>query len=117
MPMTPQRRVDPPPMHSRKQTIIGDAKVLEPVVLSARAATSAPTDKISIERGIPAPVLHARNKYPFQEMLVGDSFFCTQKDGSVSSSAAWVQKKHGFKFTCRIVVENGVKGTRCWRVK
>lgn len=59
----------------------------------------------------------AKRKYPFREMQVNQSFFVPGKRpydlGGVTQSA---RRSTGFTFKTRAVEENGVKGTRIWRV-
>jgi hypothetical protein len=64
---------------------------------------------IQIEKGVPMP---ARNKYPFAEMAVGDSFFVAGRSATeICGNISNARKKLGFKFTTR-TVEGGV---RVWR--
>ena len=71
---------------------------------------------IKIEKGIPAPEYTTpRQKYPFTQMDVGDSFFAPVPAVKLNNASA--RHKHlGKKFTIRAVTENGVAGARCWRV-
>lgn len=65
------------------------------------------------------PIPRVRNPtYPFAEMAIGQSFFSRARQQSVGSAAAQHSKRHsrGCKFTCRTVTEDGVRGTRCWRI-
>ena len=74
-----------------------------------------PSD-FNIEEGVPIPeVDHSRNrKYPWDELLVGDSFFAHgQKPNTLRSSAKLAKKRTGFKFVSRAV--NG--GARGWRIE
>lgn len=70
-----------------------------------------------IEKGIPVPKLVGtgrRNKYPFESMEVGDSFFV--KDGKVktlSRSCGTYGKRLERKFTSRTVEG----GARVWRTE
>ena len=53
-------------------------------------------------------------KYPFQEMELNDSFFApSAKPANFSTCARPYRPK---KFITRTVTENGVKGTRVWRI-
>lgn len=77
----------------------------------------------TIEKGIPPPEdkPKTRNKYPFKEMEIGDSFFVQTSDdedertvrnkiGTAARGAKW---RTGMKFVTR-AVEGGV---RVWRVE
>jgi hypothetical protein len=56
-------------------------------------------------------------KYPWDQMEIGDSFFVPNKAINIFAGQACNRaKRHGGKYTCRSVVENGVAGTRVWRV-
>ena len=57
-------------------------------------------------------------KYPFRQLEVGQSFFVpgkTQADLSGSIGAA--RRAMGRKFATRRVTEDGVTGTRVWRLE
>lgn len=80
-----------------------------------------------IEKGIEMPAhTSRRRRYPFTDMEVGDSFF-VPLDGrkaenlasSISGSArsGRAARANGRRYVTRTVVENGVKGVRCWRVE
>jgi len=49
-------------------------------------------------------------------MKVGDSFFRPGKTPSEMHGLTINAKKKGFKFSARQAVENGVKGSRIWRI-
>ena len=74
-------------------------------------------NEFHIEKGIPVPKMTGagrKNKYPFDAMEVGDSFFI--KDGKVktlSRSCGTYGKRLERKFTSRTV--DG--GARVWRVE
>ena len=75
---------------------------------------------IKIEKGIPAPKKQIRTpKYPFRDMVVGDSFFIKSQEPEstrkkVSAAATMFCKLHeGFKFKTQ-VFEGGV---RTWRIE
>lgn len=70
---------------------------------------------IEIEKDVPLPTLRAdRNRYPFAEMAVGDSFLVSgeRSPQKASSACVWTAKKDGRKYVSR-TVEGGV---RVWRV-
>lgn len=70
--------------------------------------------EIKIDKGVPCP--SRRNRiWPFPEMEIGDSFFAPGKSGANLHVAS--RSAPSFKFTTRTVTENGVKGTRVWRVE
>ena len=55
-----------------------------------------------------------KNKYPWLELNIGESFFVPGKGTpQISPCAALVQRVHKRKFTCR--AENG--GCRVWRIE
>ncbi|MXO67764.1 hypothetical protein GRI72_02815 [Altererythrobacter marinus] len=72
-----------------------------------------------IEKGIEMPASHrAMRRYPFADMEVGDSFAVPVNDGEddmTVRSAAWdYGRRHGMKFTGRLLRDEGV--LRVWRV-
>lgn len=76
---------------------------------------------IQIDKGIPIPPKGertTRQKYPFREMEIGDSFHVDPADvASVRSSIRWYVSKHappGQKFSVKII---GQDEARCWREK
>lgn len=68
---------------------------------------AASAEEVKIDKGIPLP--SPRQKYPFDKMKVGESFF------SVKNSVVNLSSKHNksgkAKFTCRKVKD----GYRVWR--
>lgn len=72
---------------------------------------------IKIDKGIPVPPRHGEAKYPYGQMQVGDSFFCSgPSQSNLASRAGHVGHAMGAKFSVRKAVENGVAGFRVWRV-
>lgn len=74
---------------------------------------------IKIDKGIPVPKLGGSrpSKYPFSQMAVGDSFFCSgSSQSNLSTRARQVGRGMGGKFSVRKAVENGVAGFRVWRI-
>lgn len=66
---------------------------------------------IKIEKGIPLPV--KPNRYPWDDMEVGDSFFIAGKNTSeIGGHVSNARRRLGFDFTSRTV--DG--GTRIWRI-
>lgn len=76
-----------------------------------------------VESGVPIPPresnkMGAPRKYPFWSMRVGDSFFVPKVGANTMNGAiGYVQKKTGYVFTRRSVIEDGVSGVRIWRAK
>lgn len=70
-----------------------------------------------IEKGIQAPEYQPRQKYPFSEMEVNDSFFIKgagmKERKKLSAAACTYGQNHNKVFTVRSV--DG--GVRIWRVK
>jgi hypothetical protein len=79
-------------------------------------------DMIAIEKDVPIPNAPAgkQRKYDFGKMELGDSFLSTpNKTGNSSNESASFfryAKIHGWKITRRVVMVNGVKMIRAWRV-
>ncbi len=66
---------------------------------------------MKIDKGIPVPARH--NRYPWDRMKIGDSFFVKNADKHNVSSAASLRGRHyGEKYTCRSI--DG--GVRVWRI-
>lgn len=74
-----------------------------------------------IRNDIPIPSQKRKERtqpYPFGEMNVGDSFFAPFKKGSIQSYARIFAKQNNVKFrVVEMADENGVAGSRCWRIK
>jgi hypothetical protein len=76
--------------------------------------------KIEIEKGVPAPIQVKRtSKYPFRDMVVGDSFFINDKvdvkrmQQKVAAAACmFVRKNPSYKFKTQAFPA----GVRLWRV-
>ena len=66
---------------------------------------------MKVEKGMPIP-----NRYPFDEMEVGDSFALPPgvARNTVSVAAGRYGEKHAMKFTVRRMDD---KTLRCWRVE
>lgn len=70
---------------------------------------------VKIDKGIPLPKAATREKYPFREMNVGDSFFV--KETVASSSASLANKRFAPKrFASRKVTVGGQSGLRIWSI-
>lgn len=71
--------------------------------------------KIHIEDNIPIPVRDTGGRYPvypYRDLRVGQSFFAVMP---CLNTSQW-HRSTGFKFRTQTVTENGIRGTRCWRV-
>jgi len=64
---------------------------------------------------VPAPKVGAGEKYPFQQMKVGDHFDIPAMAGvsNIRAAASWAGTRHGMKFTIR-KRPDGSRG--CWRI-
>jgi hypothetical protein len=77
---------------------------------------------VKIEKHIPVPPKQTGHssrpsKYPFDEMVIGDSVFVPAiLIKGARTAASTLAKKHGWKFTTRKLEEGGQKGVRIWRV-
>lgn len=70
---------------------------------------------MKVDRKVPIPA-DGRQRYPWREMKVGDSFaFPSANRGAVSAAASWYASRHAkeFKFTIRKV---DATTARCWRI-
>ncbi len=74
-----------------------------------------------IDKGIAPPRGHQKPvKYPWPEMVVGDSFFSQGRSASHMSTAAknWsTRNQPEWVFQAESRVESEVKGARVWRVE
>lgn len=72
---------------------------------------------ISIEKGIQIPQKKAgaAPKYPFAEMVIGDSFLCEVRSSQTGVSATLTRagRRHSMAFTSRVVEEGRI---RVWRI-
>ncbi len=69
---------------------------------------------ISIESGIKIPDIRVMRKYPFEDMLVGDSFYIEGVGMQVVLNANWrAGKRLGRKYVAR---KEG-DGVRVWRME
>lgn len=75
---------------------------------------------IKIEKGLPVPKTATRTaKYPFKEMVLGDSFFVKDEVDAkrmqqrvAAAACMFVRKNPGYKFKTQASPE----GVRLWRV-
>ena len=72
---------------------------------------------IKIDKGKPIPSHGAAvQKYPWDDMEIGDSFFLPGVTrNTLSSAAASAERRQGRKYSVRTLTEGCVKGVRCWR--
>ena len=80
----------------------------------------------SIDNGLPIPKdeVFGNRKYPWKDMVPGDSFFveCRKNEDKNKArnrllGATNNRRQHSEKYAVRIVTEDGVEGVRVWRVK
>lgn len=92
----------------------------KPKVEKAEAQPTQPVYELTIRSGIPLPPKRGTraNKYPFDQMMPGNSFFVphyVSKPASVSGNCARANKRYGYKaFVSRPDIEDGVEGTGVW---
>lgn len=67
-----------------------------------------------IENNIPIPI-QRYCKYPFKDMIIGDSFFVEGKSNALLSIAKYFAKQH--KLDWKFTVRKEENGTRIWRIK
>ena len=77
--------------------------------------------KIQIEKGVPAPIRATRkSKYPFRDMVVGDSFFVNEREDvkrtqqKLSAAAIMFCKKNP---TYKFKTQAFHSGVRIWRIQ
>ncbi len=71
---------------------------------------------MQIEKNVPLPHSRANERYPFNYMVVGDSIFFKDEDGSgpaCTAARSYNYRNKEKKFVCRTV--DG--GARIWRVE
>lgn len=73
--------------------------------------------EFKIDKGIPIPETTTGTKYPFSAMAVGDSFFAPGRTSRQLQNVTSTYRKRGMKFKAVQQEENGVKGTRIWRIE
>ncbi len=73
-----------------------------------------------IRYDIPAPPVRRRGrpqKYPWAELQVGGTFFAPGKtNNQIAACARHRTRRLGHQFTTEVRTEQGVKGTRVWRI-
>lgn len=75
---------------------------------------------ISVDSDVPVPgrtsARKGRSRYPFREMIVGQSFFVAGGNpASLHSMARRATRDMGWGWTARAVTEGGKPGARLWR--
>lgn len=80
----------------------------------SNVATIRRPEEFAIEKGIPKPIAHGSQLFPFPDMEVGDSFaFPSTLDNRVRTAACNWGKTHGGK---KFSVRKYGNGHRCWRI-
>src|SRR5262245_56266357 len=90
---------------------------LLPVGKAKRSYTKRAGGAITIEKGIEMPAATARQKYPWDAMEVGDSFFVPNAPKSLAGSCSKRSKDGPHEYAARTWTARGVKGLRVWRTK
>jgi hypothetical protein len=129
-----------PPTHSRQQTVIGQARVIDDAARLARdpgnrqianadvvrkahgLQTAAATLEakpnlrgIVIEKNVPIPPRRRGAALPSHQMQVNDSFFVLMSPQGAYGACRKAAASTGWTFIARNVEEDGVKGVRIWR--
>lgn len=86
--------------------------------LNTPKALNGAAPRVTVDKGVPLPPLVAGRhaKYPWRTMEVGDSFVFPGARSGAGASIVNGAKATGFKFTQRVVTENGERVVRIWRV-
>lgn len=76
-------------------------------------------DMVTVEKNVDMPVTRiTANKYPYNEMEIGDSFLVKSERASMINSMCGINKKKGIelgmKFIAKQVLVEG--GVRVWRI-
>jgi hypothetical protein len=73
--------------------------------------------EFKLDTNVPMPTVNS-NKYPFDGMDVGDSFFVPGGNAvrRLRSAAAYHARQANVKYSTRVTTENDTDGARCWRV-
>ena len=76
-------------------------------------------DVVTVEKNVDMPVTRiTANKYPYNEMEIGDSFLVKSERASMINSMCGINKKKGIelgmKFIAKQVLVEG--GVRVWRI-
>ena len=73
---------------------------------------------IPIDENVPMPepkVGGRVKKYPFEDMKVGDSFWCERGAHSMNSYHYQLRQRTGMKFKSEEEIQDGIRGSRTWR--
>lgn len=74
--------------------------------------------KIETDIPIPTSLNGYSSKYPWEKLEIGHSFFVKdKKPPALSTTRRYAEKKFHTKYASKLVTENGVQGTRIWRIK
>ncbi len=66
----------------------------------------------------PGPVHRWKNRWPFANMEIGESFaFPAEDHPKAISAASYYGSRNNMRFSIRKVIEDGVSTYRCWRVE
>lgn len=71
---------------------------------------------MNIDRNVPLPLAREKTKYPFNDLLIGDSFLVAwpfAHPHNVRCAAQYHQRRTGKKFTTKSTDD----GVRVWRVE
>ncbi len=73
--------------------------------------------EIKLDKNVPLPVVLS-HKYPFDDMVVGDSFFIPGTDAirRLRGAASYHSRRSLAKYSVRMTKENDDVGARCWRI-
>lgn len=80
--------------------------------MSYRIAKSIPIPRANLGR----PKAMWEQKYPWRQMVPGDSFFVPGPPKSLKEGARQYGSRYGLIYVTRTITERGVKGTRIWCV-
>ena len=75
--------------------------------------------EIKIEKGIPIPIRTGHKKYPWEDLEVGDSFFCPgKKISQVNATMCPIDYRGKRKFAARTrtLEDDNEEGVRIWRI-
>lgn len=75
-----------------------------------------------MDKHIPIPAAgnkrgHVKDKHGFRTMEIGDSFFTTTLQSTLTGTSTYYAKLLGTQYTTRKTTEAGVHGVRVWRIK
>jgi hypothetical protein len=73
--------------------------------------------EIKIEKGVPIPERNQTTKYPWADMLVGDSFFIEGDRSKLRSSLSRIMANQRLRRGHRYSMRSSSDGIRVWRVE